>query len=268
MPYEYHSFEDSKFKVIFHTDYRNEKDIPVISKNQIADEWLHWHKNPELLLCLSREMRVFCNGVSRIFRPGELAIVNRNEVHDVTANFGETSYHCLIVDYGICDIELLPARSSNPEVIALYNRIVAELQEKKENYKEAVMGYIKVMFSLLSREIPEDNISAMTFRKVEITTKAIEYMSIHFQEDISLKEISGALNLNKHYLSHVFKEITGNTVIENLNYIRCRNAHSMLLSGKYNVTQSAYASGFTNLSYFSRTYKRIIGNSPTEDISK
>lgn len=255
MPYEYHYYDDPKLKLFFHEDR--------IKKSA----WFHWHKSPEFLLVLDGQISVNCDGIERKYVPGEIAIINNNEMHLINACYEEAVYFCLIVDSEICDLAPLPHRSSDPGVVALYKQIAKELQERKLNYREAVIGYIKAMIALLSRESVGSKAPPIS-RKMELTKAAIEYMYCNFQKELSLEKISTALNFNKYYLSHIFKENTGKTVMEHLNYIRCSNAFSMLSSGKYNVTQSAYASGFSNLSYFCKTYKKIIGNNPASDIPR
>ena len=68
---------------------------------------------------------------------------------------------------------------------------------------------------------------------------------------------------SKSYICHTFKEVTGQTVLDYVNFLRCNHARSLLASGKYNVGESALQSGFSNLSYFSRTYRRIMGELPS-----
>ena len=82
----------------------------------------------------------------------------------------------------------------------------------------------------------------------------------------TFEEICKKFNASKYYLSHIFKEITGQTIISHLNFVRCKHAKSLLKSGNYNVSESAYKSGFNNLSYFSKTYKSIMGNLPIKDL--
>ena len=105
-------------------------------------------------------------------------------------------------------------------------------------------------------------------KKIELVRAATQYIYENYHKDISLEEIAESLNVSKYYLSHIFKEATGKTVLNHLNYVRCTNANTMLSSGKYSVSQSAFASGFSNLSYFSKTYKSVIGNSPKNDIKQ
>ncbi len=47
------------------------------------------------------------------------------------------------------------------------------------------------------------------------------------------------------------------------NAISCREAEKLLRDGKYTVGEVARRCGFENLSYFTRTYKTIIGHTPT-----
>ena len=93
-----------------------------------------------------------------------------------------------------------------------------------------------------------------------------QYIYDNFQKPISTKDISDAMNVSQYYLSHVFKSSTGKTVLEILQFVRCKNAYAMLSSGKFNVSQSAFKSGFNNLSYFSKTYKKIMGKLPTDEL--
>jgi AraC-like DNA-binding protein len=39
----------------------------------------------------------------------------------------------------------------------------------------------------------------------------------------------------------------------------------MLQSGEYNVSEAAFESGFTNLSFFIRLYKKKYGHTPKQD---
>jgi len=102
----------------------------------------------------------------------------------------------------------------------------------------------------------------------KVTVQGMDTADENFTEEITLETLSQKLSINKYYLSHIFKEITGNTIITHLNYVRCKNAKSMLLTGNYNVAECAFSCGYNNLSYFSKTYKQIFGNSPIDDLNK
>ena len=258
--YEYHHHSDSSFKIIFR-------------KGRISDDYIfqtHWHKSPELLFPVKGAICVSCNGVKHRCETGELVIVGSNQLHDISALTKEAEYYCLIVDSSIYEnIENLPSKTESEDIIAVFQKIIDECEKKEKYYHETVIGYIKVLLSLLSRENDGrfEKRETQNDRKIETVKKVIQYIYENFPKPITLEGIGGEINISKYYLSHIFKEITGKTIIEHLNYIRCTHAKTLLKSGKYTVTEACYASGFTNRSYFTKTYKKIVGNLPVKEIS-
>ena len=256
MVYENLAYGDASLKVEFRQD----------SMPQNHSSYLHWHQQPELLYITHGKVRIFGNHAPQEYSAGEIAIINSNDLHMIEGVEKTNTYYCLIPDQSICDIGKMPVRSSSEEAKAIYLNIVLELTKQSYNYQEMVNGYLKVLQALLSREIPEHSISLIPSRKSELIKKVIKYLNTNFHKNISLNDISVAINHDKYYLSHIVKEYTGRTIISHLNLIRCNNAYAMLSTGMHTVEQVAYANGFTNLSYFSKTYKTIRGNSPSEDI--
>ena len=63
----------------------------------------------------------------------------------------------------------------------------------------------------------------------------------------------------------LFKEYTGKSPVEYRNDIRLKNAKIKLQSGEYNVSEAAYESGFSNLSFFIRLYKKKYGHTPKKE---
>jgi len=60
-----------------------------------------------------------------------------------------------------------------------------------------------------------------------------------------------------------FKQCTNVSIFEFLNSHRCSEAKK-LLRQEHTVSEAAFACGFENLSYFSRTYKKYIGVLPNK----
>ena len=54
------------------------------------------------------------------------------------------------------------------------------------------------------------------------------------------------------------------TVIEYVNILRCKEAKRLISEGQ-SVSEAAIASGFNNLSYFTRTYKKYVGELPSSN---
>jgi YesN/AraC family two-component response regulator len=251
-------FKNPNFKIIY-------KSAHLTNSNSVLP---HWHEALELLYIQEGQLRVLCNGEEKVYSPNEIVVFNSNAIHSINVYEESAVYYFLIIDLSICNIGKLPLSSSNQEIVSLFQGIQKELSSKNRNYQEATIGYIKLMLSLLSREYSENNSAEIANQKSKYVKLAIDYMTKHFQENICLDDICKATHLNKYYLSHIFKEVAGQPLMSHLNTIRCNHARTMLMSGKYSVSESAYASGFTNLSHFSQTYKKLFNGSPSNELKR
>lgn len=100
--------------------------------------------------------------------------------------------------------------------------------------------------------------------KEKLTAKALQYLRDHYMEPFSLDEIASALFVNKHYLSRVFSERTGRTLLWQHNELRCEDARRLLADPDYSIAVVAFRSGFTSSSHFSRIFRNHTGCTPSE----
>ena len=88
------------------------------------------------------------------------------------------------------------------------------------------------------------------------------YIRSNFTKKLSLDNIAIYVGISKYHLCREFKTLTGNTIIEFINTLRCTEAKRLIEKGM-RVSEAAYTCGFDNLSYFSRTFQHIIGHEPS-----
>lgn len=92
--------------------------------------------------------------------------------------------------------------------------------------------------------------------------KALEYINQNLSNKITLLDIANNININKDYLSHLFKEQTGFTVAGYLNSRRLYNARDILLGSDNTIEEIAIKCGFSGYSSFSQSFKSMFGKSP------
>ena len=80
--------------------------------------------------------------------------------------------------------------------------------------------------------------------------KVLDYISAHYREPLSVKELSGLSNYSEFYFMKLFKQYTGKTTAAYLNDYRLEKAKSLLLHTDASVTDIALDVGFNNTSYF------------------
>lgn len=91
------------------------------------------------------------------------------------------------------------------------------------------------------------------------------YITRHYQREISLDEVATEAHLTPQAFCRYFKKHTGVTFITFLNQMRINEACKRLTSGNFDsVSAVAYHCGFNSITNFNRIFKSIAGNSPRE----
>lgn len=86
------------------------------------------------------------------------------------------------------------------------------------------------------------------------------YIQRNYSRKLTLETIAKDLNLSKSYVSHVFKEVTGFTVMEYLQNYRLTQVKLMLeMNSKKTLQEIALDTGFESVSHFSRFFRRHVG---------
>ncbi|MFF2090934.1 response regulator [Paenibacillus sp. NPDC058174] len=94
--------------------------------------------------------------------------------------------------------------------------------------------------------------------------KAVHYIHQHYDEDISLKDISEYVQLSPNYLSLLFKKSMGRNLTEYLTDYRIEKAKDLLLNTTLKTYEVAENVGVPDSAYFSRIFKKMTGISPLE----
>jgi len=259
--------------VIFHS-FRIEKKE---TDTRQSPPYIHWHENIELLYIIKGRARIIMDQAEVVADCGQIAVINSSHIHTVVLDEGCESleYCCLIIDgaflqnFGL-DVEktVFERLVDDAEMVESYRKIAEEMREKDLHYDAEVRADVVALMVLLFRRHTSFNKSVeegASNRKLAIVKNVLRYLHKHYKEEVPLCEISEAVGFNKYYLSHLFKETVGYSMVQYLNHLRCSYARSLLRAESYTVAEIAEMCGFENPSYFSRTYKKHMGILPHED---
>ena len=98
-----------------------------------------------------------------------------------------------------------------------------------------------------------------------ITKSVLTYIEANLSDsNLSLATISKALGYEKETLSKRIKRETGQRVTEIINQRKVDYAKLLMIKGLDDMATIAQASGFYDSSYFSKTFKKIMGCSPSQ----
>ncbi|MFA9396687.1 MAG: response regulator [Clostridiaceae bacterium] len=101
--------------------------------------------------------------------------------------------------------------------------------------------------------------------KSKYVMDALSYISEHYgDDDLCIRKIADQVGISEGRLSHVFKKETEYSVGTYIKRYRIRKAIKLLRSGKYKVYEVTYMVGYRDITYFSTTFKKITGVSPSD----
>ncbi len=140
------------------------------------------------------------------------------------------------------------------------------LSKKAVQYQDEILGATRVMdmasiidaFITSAFEV-EDNSEGSYSQYVN---KSMAYIRENYATIERIQEISDYLGLNLEYLCRLYKSETGDTVNNKLTDQRIKIASHLLMTTDLKVNEIAEMVGYNSLSYFSRTFRKKMNQSP------
>lgn len=266
MPFHEELFhEDIQFPIIFHTD---------LVYPSPATGGAHWHSSVEMLYTLSGSGYTLIDGMSIPMQPGDLVVVPSGSIHVTRAADEPCRYYCLIVDLDFLsrrglwqEYDRLPLCLKRANAGEIFRLIDREICDQPAYYKEQVRALVALLFVSLRRNHPvtqEEN-PLGTHGRLDTVRKAISAIDREYEHPITLDYLCHVAGMSKYYFCRAFKQATGQTVTQYINWVRCSHARRLLASGECNVGEAAERCGFHNLSYFTRVYRRQYGRVPSKE---
>lgn len=90
------------------------------------------------------------------------------------------------------------------------------------------------------------------------------YIRQHYDEDVSLNKLADFVHVNASYLSRVFKQHTGENLLDYIRKVRLNKAKELLEQPNLRIHEVSEMLGFQNPAYFSFYFKKNLGMSPRE----
>lgn len=149
-------------------------------------------------------------------------------------------------------------------VSVLFHQLVHLSQAKY--YTSQSVNYI--LTSLLI-EITEQLISNFEtieneYLQKDKLSKILQWIRIHIDKNISLKDAAYEFNFSKEYLARFFKKRMGMSMQEYINYLRISNAKELLFKTDLNINEISRKLGFKDEKYFLKLFKKYENQTPKQ----
>ena len=253
----------------------------VYSEGQ-AHKHRHYHDCYQILYIVKGSAQIEVGDKVHQVTAGSLVIFNRFEKHSVSARS---------VDYCRYVLEISPqismdARFSPKMLSVLVNRpegfsncvqigagqgemerLLRRIMEERQS--NAVLGdemhnlLLQQLLIQIHRQLPQPmpEVNEESFTVVHQIQKRFEHS---FAQTITLAQLARDYGLSASYLSHMFKKITGHSVMGYLQSCRLAAAKKYLAGTSKSISEIVEDCGFSDSSNFSRTFKEQMGCTPSE----
>ena len=244
---------------------------------------VHWHDEFEIIYVKSGFLTVSISGENYIGKSGDAFVVSPGNLHFMGSQTGNVDYFTFLFPLkyisfrtdDILDDKLLEPLNSghliiSPEIEDTVKEQCEQLVEiygvKKEESQSKITAQIKTKIILLQfiLELWKKGfiVENDTGGKNTVEKEMVSYIQQNFTGKILLKEFGEQFHLSEKYISRYFKEHFHITISQYVTYLRLEHAKQLLQDTDIPVTEVAMQSGYQNVSYFIRSFKKTYGMSP------
>ena len=243
-----------------------------------------WHYHPEIELCYTAKSsgkRYVGNNIS-IYNEGDLVLLGSNLPHGFTTT---KKTEQIVIQFendflGKSFFSMYEMKRINAMLKKAKRGISFESSTKEEAIKlirdlvqsegmKRLINLLKLL-DLLSnssetKEICDESYSSnLNTIHLDRVKSLFQFVEDNFQKEISVEEISEALNLTPSAFYKFVKRHTNKKFTAILNEYRIDHASKLLSNTELSIADVCYQSGYNNLSYFNRKFKEIIHIQPSQ----
>ncbi|WP_105616188.1 AraC family transcriptional regulator [Vallitalea okinawensis] len=243
---------------------------------------VHQHEFLTINYITSGTCDYIINDKSYLAKKGDIIILNPFTSHykEITSTEDVSIFHFGLNDIEIKGVEKNRLQTSCPvlsikkykqELYNCYHEIMT-VQEKKDIgwellNKALILKFLIIILKELSpinSEKIEHYFNFETYDKHTVVETIITYINENYMKKVSIEQFSQSTYLSSNYISKIFKEITGDTLINYLINLRIEKAKQILEEGHFTIQEVSQKVGYEDPYYFSKLFKKKYGCSPSE----
>lgn len=142
--------------------------------------------------------------------------------------------------------------------------MVREYEDRKPYWDYLVASKMRDILVYMYRHDPDAFPGTRRQAGQDVIFDIQNYIESHLSDDLQLETVAAQFYINKYYLSHSFKNVTGYAYKQYVVMARLSKAKDLLLNGSEAVQLIAPQVGFSSASHFIRSFRQAEGMSPLQ----
>ncbi len=153
-----------------------------------------------------------------------------------------------------------------PVISGLFERMMDEYARHESGFEELIRAWTLELLVYIFRKLnrSETDFTSLPQNKSDSFECVYQYIQEHYTESISLKNLAQLAYLSPKYFSRLFKIHSGCTVTEYTQKLRIDRACELLSGTAFPIVQIAEQTGYSDVKYFNKVFRRLMNVSPTE----
>ncbi len=201
-----------------------------------------------------------------------ITVYTAADVYEANEYFRLTTIHLLILDIQLPEIDgitfLKQLRKNHPNLLVIILSAHADFTYAQQAID---LHVVKYLIKPVSREALLEVID-QSIKQVEIIPsshhasiqKALNYIHEHFNEPLTLLQLSEVVHLNTSYFSSLFKQSVGVNFLQYVTDYRIKEAKKLLLEHNYSIEEISSRVGYKTSKYFIQIFKEYEKITPNQ----
>lgn len=210
-----------------------------------------------------------------IFSDNKTVLVGQNEIIYMPKGSQYTvcskiSGNCYAINFDISEnIDFEPFSFKLKNAPAFINEFEKATNLWRKKNTAFHMQCKAILYNIISMLQSEYNSKYTASGTANLIAPAVKYIKNNFlNENICIPELSAMCEISEDYFRKIFKNTFGTSPRKYINELKISYAKELITSGMYTVTEAAELSGYIDMSYFSREFKKSTGFCPSAYIKK
>ena len=239
----------------------------------------HWHDEMEIIYVTQGHLIVSVGNTEFVLKDMDIVLVHPQTIHSIR-QYGDlvSRYYTILFRFSMLecgsddtcrDKYLEPIHSRrllmpehltsdhplHPALEPLIQKLLIDPHHQRFHDEMLIKARVfEIMYHIFPYCQPADKFTAYEDIIYEKLKRSLRYLEENYADDITLENMASVCNYTKGYYSKLFKQLTGITFTQYLRSYRLEIAADRIRNEKTKISEIAVSCGFSNLSYFSRSF--------------
>lgn len=246
---------------------------------------LHWHEEIEIVYIYEGPLYLTIDNRNYIGKKGNIFIVNSKEIHEMHVQDANVRYgtllfppNSLLFQEGdeatrkylqpLCmgDIQFvhtLDNQELSEKIFSIIKEILRLNKQKVPAYRFGTKALLlQIIFLLFNNHLEVSILHAQ--KNSTMNREILTFIGERYTTELTLGEIADTFHMSYKYFSRYFKNNFQTSLSDYIMKLRLERAELLLSTTELPVTEISLQTGFNNISFFIRSFKKAYGCTPLQ----